>query len=86
MKLTSSFSARHVTGWIDQLSAMLCNRGGRALRVVFEAIWVFDGKFDRLWTVAERIGATAALLVVIGFGLFAIGEPVWRLAKMTLPN
>ena len=41
---------------------------------------------DRLWTLSERIGATAALLVIIGFGLIAIGEPVWRIVKMTLPD
>ena len=40
----------------------------------------------RKWTISERIGATAALLVVIGFGLVAIGEPVWRIVKMTLPD
>ena len=33
---------------------------------------------DRVQTYAERVGATAALLVVIGFGLVAIGEPAWR--------
>ena len=36
---------------------------------------------DRLWTVSERIGATAAVLVAIGFGLVAIGEPAWRIAR-----
>jgi hypothetical protein len=36
---------------------------------------------DRLWTYSERVGATAALLVMIGFGLVAIGEPVWRIAR-----
>jgi hypothetical protein len=35
----------------------------------------------RVQTYAERVGATAALLVMIGFGLVAIGEPVWRIAK-----
>ena len=41
---------------------------------------------DRVQTYAERVGASAALLVMIGFGLVAIGEPVWRLMKMTLPD
>ena len=36
---------------------------------------------DRVATYSERIGATAALLVVIGFGLAAIGEPAWRVVK-----
>jgi hypothetical protein len=36
---------------------------------------------DRVRTYGERVGATAALLVMIGFGLVAIGEPVWRIAK-----
>jgi len=37
---------------------------------------------DRLWTYSERAGATVALLVIIGFGLVAIGEPVWRLVRV----
>ena len=36
---------------------------------------------DRLWTYADRVGATAALLVIVGFGLVAIGEPLWRIVK-----
>jgi hypothetical protein len=41
---------------------------------------------ERLWTYSERVGATAALLVVIGFGLVAIGEPVWRIVKAVMPD
>jgi hypothetical protein len=39
---------------------------------------------DRLWTYSERVGATSALLVVIAFGLVAVGEPVWRIVKTIL--
>jgi hypothetical protein len=36
---------------------------------------------DRVQTYAERVGATAALIVVICFGLLAIGEPLWRIMR-----
>lgn len=36
---------------------------------------------DRVHTYGERIGATAALLVIIGFGFVAIAEPAWRIMK-----
>jgi hypothetical protein len=35
----------------------------------------------RIHTYAERVGATAALVVLIGFGLVAIGEPAWRILR-----
>ena len=41
---------------------------------------------DRLSTYSERVGSSAALLVVIGFGLVAIGEPIWRIMKTLLPD
>ena len=41
---------------------------------------------DRLWTFSDRVGATAALLVMIGFGLVAIGEPAWRIARTLLSD
>jgi hypothetical protein len=37
-------------------------------------------------TYSERVGSSAALLVVIGFGLVAIGEPIWRIMKTLLPD
>jgi hypothetical protein len=37
---------------------------------------------DRLRTYSERLGATAAVLVMIGFGLVAVGEPMWRIMRM----
>ena len=36
------------------------------------------------WTYSELAGATAAVLVVFGFGLFALGEPAWRILKVVL--
>jgi hypothetical protein len=36
---------------------------------------------DRVLSYAERVGATAALIVVIGFGLVVVGEPAWRILR-----
>ena len=65
--------------------ASLC--GSAYARLDLEALMlkgIHPSASDRLWTVSERIGATAALLVVISFGLFAIAEPVWRIARKAI--
>jgi hypothetical protein len=41
---------------------------------------------ERLRTYSERAGATAAMLVMVGFGLVAIGESVWRIMTAVLPD
>jgi len=42
--------------------------------------------FDRLKTYSERLGATAAVLVMIGFGLVSVGEPIWRIMRTVFSN
>jgi hypothetical protein len=41
---------------------------------------------ERLRTYSERAGATAAMLVMVGFGLVAIGESVWRIMTAVLSD